>query len=198
MNQVYDPDGQPVIFDLQVEAEILGCDLVWAQSAPPSVASHPLSDRMEIPTRLPEAGDGRLPMILEVMREMKIAVGDRTALYGLVCGPMTLASHLRGTEIFMDTFDHPDFLVELIAYCQAVCLRMASLYCEAGMDVIAVVDPLVSQVSPRHFKQYLLEVYSATFESIRQMGAFSSLFVCGDATKNMDVMCQTRPELDLD
>ena len=25
------------------------------------------------------------------------------------------------------------------------------------MDVIAVVDPLVSQVSPRHFKQFLLE-----------------------------------------
>ena len=194
VNRVYDPDGQPVIFDLQVEAEILGCDLVWAQSAPPSVASHPLSERMEIPTRLPEANDGRLPMILDVMREMKKAVGDRTALYGLVCGPMTLASHLRGTEIFMDTFDHPDFLADLIAYCEAVCLRIASLYQEAGMDVIAVVDPLVSQVSPRHFKQYLLEVYTSTFNDIRRMGAFSSLFVCGDATKNMDVMCQTRPD----
>ena len=44
------------------------------------------------------------------MRKMKRQVGDRTALYGLVCGPMTLASHLRGTEIFMDMFDHMDYL----------------------------------------------------------------------------------------
>nr|HMN63331.1 uroporphyrinogen decarboxylase family protein [Anaerolinea sp.] len=84
VNQVYDPDGQPVIFDLQVEAEILGCDLVWAQSAPPSVASHPLESKMEIPTRLPESRDGRLSMILEAMSEMKRTVGEHTALYGLV------------------------------------------------------------------------------------------------------------------
>ena len=25
----YNPDGVPVVFDLQIEAEILGCDLQW-------------------------------------------------------------------------------------------------------------------------------------------------------------------------
>jgi uroporphyrinogen decarboxylase len=194
VNQVYGPDGQPVIFDLQVEAEILGCDLLWAHSAPPSVASHPLETNTSVPSRLPEASDGRLPMILDVMREMKKTVGDRTALYGLIAGPMTLASHLRGTEIFMDMYDHPDFLEGLLAYTKSVCLQMAGLYQEAGMDVIAVVDPLVSQVSPRTFKQYLLQPFSEIFTTIRQMGAFSSFFVCGDATKNIDVMCQSGPD----
>jgi uroporphyrinogen decarboxylase len=194
VNQVYDPDGQPVIFDLQVEAEILGCELVWAKSGPPTVASHPLESRLELPARLPEAAEGRLPLILDVMREMKQAVGETTALYGLVCGPMTLASHLRGTEIFMDTFDHVDFLEGLLAYCRDVTLRMADLYHQAGMDVIAVVDPLVSQVSPRHFKQFLSHPYSHIFSALRQIGAYSSLFVCGDATKNVEVMCQTNPD----
>ena len=193
-NQLYDPDGQPVLFDLQLEAEILGCDLVWAELAPPSVASHPLGDKLEVPTYLPSADDGRLPLTIEVMRAMKREVGESTALYGLICGPMTLASHLRGTEIFMDTFDHPEFLDELIAYCAQVNLRMAELYIQAGMDVIAVVDPVVSQVSPRHFKRFLLEPFKLVFDGIRQMGAFSSFFVCGDATKNMDVMCQTGPD----
>lgn len=194
VNRVYDPDGQPVVFDLQVEAEILGCHLVWAPSGPPTVASHPLENKMEIPKRLPESEDGRLPMILRAMRETKRSVGDRTALYGLICGPMTLASHLRGTEIFMDMYDHPDFLEALLAYSSEVALRMSALYREAGMDVIAVVDPLVSQVSPRHFKQFLLQPYKDIFDSIRQAGAFSSFFVCGDATKNMDVMCRTGPD----
>ncbi len=194
VNQIYDPDGQPVVFDLQIEAEILGCDLVWVSGGPPMVASHPLEKDMSIPTRLPEARDGRLPMILSAMREMKRQVGDRTALYGLITGPMTLASHLRGTEIFMDMYDYPDFHNALLAYCKNVSLRMAALFQEAGMDVIAVVDPVVSQVSPRHFKQYLLEPFREIFTSIRQAGAFSSFFVCGDATKNIDIMCQTEPD----
>ncbi len=146
VNRTYDPDGQPVVFDLQVEAEILGCELLWADKAPPSVASHPLATDMTIPDRLPEPTDGRLPMILDVMCRMKAEVGGRTALYGLVTGVLTLASHLRGTEIFMDMYDHPGFLTQLLAYSRDVAKRVAELYIDAGMDVIAIVDPLVSQI----------------------------------------------------
>ncbi len=194
VNQTYDPDGQPVVFDLQIEAEILGCDLVWVEKGPPTVASHPLATTMTVPTRLPEATDGRLPLILDVMRRMKAAVGDHTALYGLITGPFTLASHLRGTEIFMDMFDHPDFLRDLLAFGSEVAKRMAALYIEAGMDVIAVVDPLVSQVSPRHFRQFLSAPFSDVFAFIHTQGAYSSFFVCGDATKNIEPMCHTGPD----
>jgi uroporphyrinogen decarboxylase len=194
VNRTYGPDGQPVLFDLQVEAEILGCDLLWADKAPPTVASHPLATDPKAPTYLPEAGDGRLPMILDVMRRMKAAVGDQTALYGLITGVFTLASHLRGTEIFMDMFDRPDFLDDLLAYARDVVQRMVDLYVDAGIDVIAVVDPLVSQISPRHFKKLLSEPYRDVFDYIRRRGVFSSFFVCGDATKNIEVMCQTGPD----
>ena len=194
VNRTYGPDGQPVVFDLQVEAEILGCDLLWAEKAPPMVAAHPLATDMVVPSHLPEATDGRLPMILDVMRRMKAEVGEATALYGLVTGVFTLASHLRGTEIFMDMFDQPEFLRDLIAYSVAVAKRMAEMYIDAGMDVIAIVDPLVSQISPRHFNKLLLESYTEVFDFIREKGAFSSFFVCGDATKNIDVMCQTGPD----
>lgn len=194
-NRLYDPDGQPVLFDLQVEAEILGCALVWAEGGPPTVADHPLAGGLErLNPRLPEPGDGRLPLILSAMRRVKAAVGERTALYGLLCGPMTLASHLRGTEIFMDMFDNPAGLADLLAFCRDVALRMADLYQQAGMDVIAVVDPLVSQVSPRHFTRFLDAPYRAIFDTLRAAGVFSSLFVCGDATKNLPVMCATGPD----
>ena len=193
-NRLYDPDGQPVIFDLQVEAELLGCELAWAEKAPPAVATHPLAGTLDVPDHIPGPDEGRLPMILDVMRQMKRAVGHKTALYGLVCGPFTLASHLRGTEIFMDMFDHPDELRALLAYTGAVVMRIASYYIKAGMDVIAVVDPLVSQVSPRHFRSFLAEPFQRLFSELRGQGALSSFFVCGDATKNIEVMCQTGPD----
>lgn len=191
---LYDPDGMPVVFDLQIEAEILGCDLLWADKNPPSVATHPLSDHTEVPDKSIERTDGRLPVILDVMSRMKAAVGDTTALYGLVCGPLTLASHLRGTELFMDMIRRPDSLHALVAYCTQIAMRMAEFYIEAGMDVIAVVDPLISQISPKHFDQFFAKAYTEIFAHIRSHEAFSSFFVCGDATKNIEVMCKTRPD----
>ncbi len=153
VNKLYQPDGQPVIFDLQIEAEILGCELYWSEDTPPTVSSHPLAMEATIPCdcMLPTENDGRLPMILDVMRRMKAEVGETTALYGLICGPFTLASHLRGTNIFMDMFDRPDYVVELVEFSRKVCDRVASLYIDAGMDVIAYVDPLLSQISPDNF-----------------------------------------------
>ncbi len=193
-HRLYSPDGQPVLFDLQIEAEILGCELLWAEKAPPSVASHPLAGDFGVPDKLPEASDGRLPVVLDVMARMKEAVGETTALYGLICGPFTLASHLRGTEIFLDMMMQPDKVVGLLAYTRQVALRMADLYIEAGMDVIAVVDPLVSQIGPHHFEQFLKTDFTQIFAHLRERGVYSSFFVCGDATKNIEGMCQTSPD----
>ena len=44
VHRLYRPDGQPIAFDLQLEAEILGCELIWADDNPPSVTSHPLEN----------------------------------------------------------------------------------------------------------------------------------------------------------
>ncbi len=194
VNEIYDPDGQPVLFDLQVEAEILGCHLIWPENGPPLVETHPLAGAAEIPTWLPTESAGRLPMILKVMERMKRTVGDKTALYGLIAGPLTLASHLRGTDIFYDMVYQPDYFIRLIAYMRDIAAQMAKFYIQAGMDVVALVDPLVSQISPRHFAKYFREPYQCLFEDIRGQGAFSSFFVCGDATKNIAEMCETRPD----
>lgn len=198
VNKLYKPAGQPVVFDLQVEAECLGCDLVWAKDAPPSVASHPLegTDEIEIPClcTIPTKESGRIPMILDVMNRMKEAVGDTTALYGLICGPFTLATHLRGNDIFMDMYDDEEAVMKFLDYCTAVAMNMAQYYIEAGMDVIAVVDPLISQISSEHFEMFMSKPFTKIFTHIRELGAFSSFFVCGDATRNIEVMCQTNPD----
>ncbi len=196
VNKLYKPDGQPVIFDLQIEAEILGCNLVWADNAPPSVASHPLEDSMTVPCKckMPKSTDGRLPIILSAMKRLKKNIGDTTALYGLICGPFTLASHLRGNDIFMDMFDDEDYVKELLDFCTEYAKAMTDLYLDAGMDVIAVVDPLVSQISAAHFEEFLLEPFSCIFKHIKDKNAYSSFFVCGNATRNIEVMCKTNPD----
>jgi len=133
-------------------------------------------------------------MILSAMREAKKRIGDTTALYGLVTGPFTLASHLRGTDIFLDMYDDPTYVEDLLKYCADVAEAVSELYVKAGMDVIAVVDPMVSQISTEHFTEFLTKPYTDIFKAIRKQNVFSSFFVCGNAMRNIEVMCQTNPD----
>lgn len=73
-------------------------------------------------------------------------------------------------------------------------MTVAKMYIDAGMDVIAVVDPLVSQISSTHFEDFLSKPYTELFSFIKENKAYSSFFVCGDATRNVEVMCQTNPD----
>ncbi len=193
VNRIYRPDGQPVLFDLQIEAEILGCDLVWTEDGPPSVSSHPLAESGGVPDKIPAKTEGRIPLALDVMARMAAAVGDKTALYGLITGPFTLASHLRGTEIFMDMMMDADYVHRLLDYANRVAKAVAGYYIEAGMDVIAVVDPLISQISPAHFAEFMEKPFGDLFAHIRSGGAYGSFFVCGNATANIEPMCRTKP-----
>ncbi|MBQ3108166.1 MAG: uroporphyrinogen decarboxylase [Clostridia bacterium] len=194
VHRLYRPDGQPIAFDLQLEAEVLGCDMIWADDNPPSVTSHPLEATNDIPDKFVGPNDGRIPLIMDVTRRMKESVGDTTALFGLFCGPFTLASHLRGTKLFMDMKKNPEQVRKIMDYVTENGLRMVDYYIEAGADIITPVDPLVSQISAKNFREYLAEPYTRIFEYIRSKGYQSAFFVCGNALRNIEEMCLTKPD----
>jgi uroporphyrinogen decarboxylase len=193
VNRLYVPDGQPVMFDLQIEAEILGCQLVWSEDAPPSVNTHPLKDTTEIPARIPQPDEGRLPMELEAIRFARKKFPD-TAIYAVCAGPFTLAGHLRGTDVFMDMALDPDYVEELLAYTTKVVKAVSGYLIDAGADVVAVTDPLVSQISPDFFEDFMDGPFTEIFDSIRARKARSAFFVCGNATRSIEPMCNTHPD----
>jgi MtaA/CmuA family methyltransferase len=186
----YQPDGIPVTFDLQLEAEVLGCELAWSPENPPAVVSHPLVDGVRLnDLTIDMLGTGRPQRVLEAARRIRWECPD-IALYGLVTGPFTLALHLLGTDIFMMMFDNAPQIKALLRFGQAVCETMATQYIEAGCDVIAVVDPMTSQIGPDHFREFVQPHISPVFEAIRRRGALSSFFVCGHAEQNILAMSE--------
>ncbi|NCB03749.1 MAG: uroporphyrinogen decarboxylase, partial [Spirochaetia bacterium] len=72
--------------------------------------------------------------------------------------------------------------------------RVATYLIEAGADVVAVVDPLISQISPTHFDEFMAPVFTDLFSHIRLLQTKSSFFVCGNATANIEPMCKTKPD----
>jgi MtaA/CmuA family methyltransferase len=190
--ELYQPDGLPIVFDLQLEAEVLDCELHWADQTPPSVVTHPLEQGKSL-VALPvfDASMGRFPLVMDALRATKKEMGDDIALYGLICGPFTLALHLMGNEIFLQMFDHPDYVKAVIGFCASVAQKVTQAYLENGADVIAVVDPMTSQISSEHFEQFVTPAVNQIFAYIRDRKALSSLFICGDATRNLEAMCRT-------
>ena len=189
---LYNPDGIPMLFDLQLEAEAMGCELAWADETPPAVKTHPLEKSGSLMNLPPfDLGAGRLPIAFEVTRRMKDLVGERVGIYGLLCGPFTLAMHLMGNDLFMQMYDHPDYVKAVVGYSASIGCKMAQAYIDAGADVIAVVDPMTSQISPEHFASFVAPYVNQVFNVVRERGRISSLFVCGDASRNLAEMSKT-------
>ena len=69
------------------------------------------------------------------------------------------------------------------------------MYIDAGMDVIAVVDPLISQVSPKMIEKLLSESFIGVFDYIRSRGCLSSFFVIAETRRaRLKVMCKMGPD----
>ena len=94
----------------------------------------------------------------------------------------------------MKMYEDPDYVLELVEFCKDVCVSMSSYLIEAGCDVIAVVDPMTSQIGPEQFTQFVTPSATSIFNYIRQQNVMSSFFVCGQAQQNIEVMCQCKPD----
>ena len=103
---------------------------------------------------MPGPDDGRIPVVLEAARQLREAHPD-LALYGLITGPFTLALHLLGTDIFMKMFDDPEYVGKLLEFARDVAIAMGRYYLDAGCDVIAVVDPMTSQIGSDQFVEFV-------------------------------------------
>ncbi|MFW5832034.1 MAG: uroporphyrinogen decarboxylase family protein [Prolixibacteraceae bacterium] len=190
----YHPDGIPVVFDLQIEAEILGCDLRWTPHNPPAVVSHPLANGTPLSgLKVPDKTDGRIPVVLEATQILREKYPE-VALYGLITGPFTLALHLMGTDIFVKLFESPGEVNEVMQFCTEVGKKMAEYLMEAGCDIIAVVDPMTSQIDPLTFETFVSPFVSQLFSFIKKREKLSSFFVCGHAQQNIEAMCDCKPD----
>ncbi len=189
----YRADGFPLLFDLSVEANAVGCELRWWADNVPSVVTHPCS-KMQTPRELglkvPTQESGRWPVVLEAGRLAKPELDAQDCvLVGLYCGPLTLASHLAGVRIFTDTYKNKAFAHEVLAFADEVGAASAKFYADLGCEVIGIVDPVASQVKSETFAEFVAPYAQKGIEVIHKAGATSIFLICGDCTKVMENVC---------
>jgi len=107
-----------------------------------------------------------------------------------LCGPLTLASHLAGVRIFTDVIKNPEFAAAVCEFAGKVGALSAQFYAEMGCDVIAIIDPVASQIRSATFQKFVTPNVGATIEAIHAAGETSTFFIWGDATKVLKDVCE--------
>ncbi len=190
--RTYRADGIPLLFDLSVEAESVGCGLEYWEDNVPSVRTHPCDGQTPEAAglRLPEKSSGRWPVIFAAAEIAKPRLDEMDcAMLGLVTGPLTLASHLAGVRIFTAVKKDPDFAHAVVRFAGEIGGRAAAFYAEMGCDIIAIVDPVASQIRPETFREFVTPNCAASVRAIHAGGCASSFFICGDCTKVVEEVC---------
>jgi uroporphyrinogen decarboxylase len=191
--ELYRADGIPLLFDLSVEAHALGCDLTWWEDNVPSVTTHPCDKGtpQEMGMGLFEKSDGRWPEIFEAARIAKPQLDDLDcAMLGLLCGPLTLASHLAGPHIFMDLVRNKEYAHAVLEFAGRAGARAAEFYAEMGCDIIAIVDPVASQIRPQTFAEYVTPNCRPAIDVIHGAELTSTFFICGNCVKVLEEVCK--------
>ncbi len=189
----YKADGIPLVFDLSIEAHSMGCELSWWPDNVPSVISHPCADKTpeEAGLVLPTKDSGRWPVLFEAARLVKPQLDELDcALIGGICGPLTLGSHLAGVRIFTDVYKNKDFVHAVMDWAGKAGAVAAGFYAEMGCEVIAIIDPVSSQIKSETFKEFVSPYVKPAIEVINNAGCTSDFFICGNATKVLVDVCE--------
>jgi uroporphyrinogen decarboxylase len=168
--------------DLFMEVEALGAEVEFVDDDVPRLRTYLLKDK----ARLGSLGEpdvtkkGRLPAYLEACHKVSSAVGD-SPVGGVICGPWTLATSLRGAEdLIVDTFTDPDFVHELMRYTTQVTEHLAEAVRAAGAGLSLSEAPAsISLISPKIFREFVAPYEKQLISDLRERKISVTIHICG-------------------
>jgi uroporphyrinogen decarboxylase len=189
LQERFSPDAMFFMMDLAVEAGAIGLPVKFPVDESPTVSDHPVKSREDIdPLRvLDPLYNSRVQTYIATMRRM--AANMDTVKGAYITGPFTLAGLMMGaSDIALATLMNPDLLHEALEFATEVVIRYAKALVEAGADMIAILEPTATFISPKAFEEFSGAYTRRIIESVDTMWV---LHICGNTHHLIDGMCAT-------
>jgi uroporphyrinogen decarboxylase len=169
--------------DLCMEVEAMGGDVDFPANEVPRLRGYLLR---EDKGRLGSLGvpdplrDGRMPGYLESCKTVSAAVKE-SPVGGVICGPWTLATNLRGAEnLIMDTVTDPEFVHETMKFTVEVVKRFGEEVNKAGAGLSLSEAPAsLSLISPKIFRAFVMPYLKEVIAYLRERKTSVTLHICG-------------------
>lgn len=185
----FEPDAVFLMMDLSLEAGALGLSVQYPLFQPPTVQDHPVRELEDLEgiRKVDILDDVRIQGYIKALRLLDKASDIPKGVY--MSGPFTLAGLLMGTsELAIATITEPDLVHSLVGFCEGICLRYAKALEDAGADIIAILEPTATLLSPESFRTFCRGYVQ---DIIRELSPVSVLHVCGDASHLIKEMVAT-------
>lgn len=146
--------------------------------------------------------DGRMPYLLDVVARLKEAVGPEMPVVAWASPPFRTACMIRGnTNLYLDLFDDPQFIKDLLEVTTESCTAYGKALVEAGADIVCTSNPVANMdcISLEHFKEFAHPYTKRFFADIKQAGAKAINFhTCGRWDDRYDLCCENADILHVD
>ncbi len=196
------PDAITIGIDVyNVEAEALGCKVIYYDGDDTSVpaigadgaAFTEQDDFASIGVPDPQK-DGRMPINLEVAKNVVKILSAEVPIRGALSGPFSMAANLVGpAELFMLTVTNPTFVNNLLLFASNVVKRFGDAYIKAGCGVI-IFDSQASPdlLSPKMYREFVLQPTKSIIDHFHKMGVKNvPLIIGGNTTKILDAYLES-------
>jgi len=173
------PDGIFFLMDLSIEAGALGFPVRYPIYEIPSV-EFPLIKKpedLEQFMAIDILKDGRISVFLNTMKLM--SANYKVLCGGYCIGPFTLSGLLMGTtQCILNMIDNPSFLHEVLNFSTRTIIHYASALVDNGADIVMILEPTVSLLSPAQFEEFSAKYIRNIAKSLCTNTVFH---VCGNA-----------------
>jgi uroporphyrinogen decarboxylase len=192
--------GTDAVFDLwgvHTEAEAMGSVLKIPDDEKPSVdipAIESYEKNLSKLKILDPTKDGRIPFILEGIRNLKTLSGGEFPVVAYLNAPFRLASMLRGGgSMVKDCLEGNKHLEEFLELCTNALIVYSAALIQAGADLLWISDPTSSgdKVSKETWLTYGLPYTKKVVKAIKHHGKRSYMHICGDTTDRLDTFVET-------
>lgn len=161
--------------DDYVELEPLGVRTTVGQRMPPAaIRTLPASRDTLGSLKLPDPStDGRMPLHLEALSNIKAAFGDDLVVAGRVAAPFSTVALLFGiSDGLILVLDDPDLFRAAADWCVELMVMWGEAQLDAGADAIWLGDCVAASgfLSPQQHAQFALEPASRVSDALREYG----------------------------
>jgi uroporphyrinogen decarboxylase len=186
--ETYGHDCIMVDLDTTMLAEAMGAKSDSQRDEPGHIAAPAISDLDDVGSLrvIDPYKDGRLPVILEAVRGLRVALGDAVCIRGNCDqAAFSLACLLRGSEdLFMDLAEDPDdpAIEQLLEVAHQSHLALHRAVAGAGADLTSLGDSFCGPdvVSPSMFRRFSKPYEQRLVRELAQDGIQVVIHVCGD------------------
>lgn len=191
-------DVLSAISDSMREAEGFGCKIKMHEHTTPEAVERVIKDVSDI---------SRLKLFDPYSSRRTY---DRIQAVGLMkeksCGEVPVMGWIEGAlaqgcdimhmeELFMNLFDEPDAIKELLEKCTEEEIMFADAQIDAGADIMGVGDAASSLIGPELYSEFALPYQKRIVDAIHKKGAKVKLHICGNISAVLDQVVQTGADM---